>query len=157
MAYKFSAEKISNSFRGIPLWWLFVFLFVPIEFSMFNFFPILIMICLRVNPFQFILFRTLCDSFTHFFFQVVDVFRHYLIQCIFHTIALLLLGPLTMQMLVCVMLSQRSLNYFHLKKIFLLFCCSDGIIPTTLSSQSLIHFSVLFNLLLISSSVFFFL
>ena len=60
-------------------------------------------------------------------------------------------------MLVCVMLSQRSLNYFHLKKIFLLFCCSDGIIPTTLSSQSLIHFSVLFNLLLISSSVFFFL
>ena len=71
------------------------------------------------------------------------------------TFSLLLLGPHTMQMLVPLMLSQRSLKLSSFLFIIFSFFCSASVISTTLSSSSLIHSSVSFNVLLISSSVYF--
>ena len=56
------------------------------------------------------------------------------------------------QILVQLMLSQRSLKLSSFLSFFFFFC-STSVISTTLSSSSLIYYSVLFNLLLIHSSI----
>ena len=57
-------------------------------------------------------------------------------------------------MLVCLMLSQRSLKLSFFKNLFF-FCCFDWVISNILSSSSLMHSSLLPHLLLIPSYEFF--
>ena len=58
-------------------------------------------------------------------------------------------------MLVCLILSQRSLKLISFIYLFFAFCFSVWVISTILSSMSFMHYSVSPNLLLIPSSVFF--
>ena len=109
-------------------------------------FAILITVSLSVDFFGFILFRTLCASWT---WISVSFYRLRTFSAIISSnkcsAPFSLFSPFgtpIMQMLVCLMLSQKSLKLFSFLKMLFSFFCSAWVIFTTLSSRSLICSSV---------------
>ena len=109
---------------GVPLYIICIFSLVAFNILSLSFiFVTLITMCLAVLLLGFILPRTLCflDLFDYFLSHVRDVFHYYILK---YFVRSFLSSPsitLTMQMLVLLMLSQRSLMLSSFKKIFLLY------------------------------------
>ena len=93
-----------------------------------------------------------------FLLWVWKVFNHDLLKYIFDPLLSLSPPPGTpiMWMLVCLMLSQKALKWFPFFKNCFSFHCSEWMISISLSSSSLMHFSVSFSLLFNPSGVFYF-
>ena len=125
------------------------------------------MMCLGVGLFGFILFGTLCTSWTCMYISFVRLgkfsaislffsfsFSHYLFKQVFN----LLLSSLLWYLLWCEWCyawccPRGSLNYLQFFLDY--FFCSNWVFPTTLPSKSLIQSSASFNLLSSLSNVFF--
>ena len=103
----------------------------------------------------FILFGTLCASWIWvcFLHQVREVFSHYFFKYVFYLFFPPSLsfpsGIPIMLMLVCLMLSPKSLRLSSFLGITFSFCCSNWVISTTLYSRFLVCPSTSSNLLLI--------
>ena len=112
-------------------------------FSLCLIFVILTNMCLSMFLFGFILYGTLCflDLFDYFLFHVVEVLNYYLFK--YFLIPFLLFffsGTPIIRMLVCLMLSQRSLRLSSILFIRFSLFCSVTVICTILSSSSFICF-----------------
>ena len=123
-------------------------------------FDILIIMYLVVVLFRFIFFGTLCDSWAWMFVSCVRLrnFSAIILQispCLFFLSSPS--GTPIIQMLVCLMLSQRFLKWPSFFKFFFIVFYSIWVISTTLSSSLLICSSVSCILLFISSGGVFFL
>lgn len=102
--------------------------------------------CLRLS----FLYLEIC-----FFLQIQEAFSHNFIKYILYSFLSSTSGSPILQMLIGLVLLQKSLKtIFIFKNLFSLYC-SDWVISITLSSRSPIHPSFPSNLLLISSSVIF--
>ena len=98
-----------------------------------------------------------------FFLQIQEAFNHSFAKYIFYSFLSSTSGSPILQMLIGLVLFQKSLKTIFIKKNknknknkkLVSLYCFDWVISITLSSRSPIHPSVLPSLLLISSSVFF--
>lgn len=98
--------------------------------------------------------EALCASWTWMFCsRVREVFSDYVSGCVLHSCLCCVFGPQECDLLVCLMLPQRSfqLSSFHFAMLY--FFCSASVILTALSSHWLICSSVSSDLLLIPSSM----
>ena len=125
LAYKVSAKKSADSLMGVPCFSLPDFKILSLSLT----FVILIMICLGVDHFGFIFFGTLCASLTWISVSIprLGKFSAIILSNTFLPFSLSLSSPSgtpIMRMLVCLVLSQRSLKLFFLLKTFF-FCSSD--------------------------------
>ena len=117
------------------------------------------MICFFVDLLGFILFGTLCiscilKSFSFFRFRKFSsIISSYTFSTFFSLSSPS--GAPIMQMLVCLMLSQRSLKLSLFFKICFPFHCYDWVIFIILPFRLLMHSCISPNLLLIPSSIFF--
>lgn len=100
--------------------WLIVFLLLTLRFSLSLTCSILIIMCLDVDLYPHLVWDSLCflDLDVCFLPQISKVFSHYFFTNMFS--APFSLSSPIMQMLVCLMLSQRSLKLSSFLKIF--FC-----------------------------------
>ena len=128
----------------------------------FNILPVLIFVSLitvylGVFLFWFILPGRLCfpDLVDYFFSHVREVFSYYLFKYFLRSFLSSLSGTPVMQMLVCLILSQMSLNLSSFLIILFSMFCSVAVISPILSSRSFICSYALVILLLIPSSVVF--
>ena len=92
------------------------------------------------------------EVFSYYLFKYLLILFTLLILFIF---SLLITGTSVMRMLICLMLSQRSLKLSSFLFILLLKFCFMAVISTILSSSSLTYSSASFIMLLICSSVLF--
>ena len=123
-------------------------------------FVIFIISCFGVFLFVFILYGTLCTSWSWMLvsFPRLGKFLAVIYSNIFSgLLSLFSSGTPIMQILVHLMLSQRYLKLsFLFILFFFFFFCSAVVISTALSSCTLVHSSVSFSLLLASSSIYIF-
>ena len=134
--------------------WLSIFLLLPLEFFISDFchfnYDMLWYRSLWVHlvwAFLWFLYLNIC-----FLLQLQEFFSHSFTKYIFDHF--LSSGTPIMQMLICLMLAQRSLNYspFYC---CCSYCCSDWVISIILSSKSLMCSSLSPGLLKSPSNVFF--
>ena len=159
LACRVPAERSAVKQMGFPL-------YVACCFSLtaFNIFYLclvfvsLISMCIGVFLLVFILYWTLCASWTWLTisFSMLEksssiISSKFFLYPLFYSSSS---GIPVTQMLACLILSQRSLKLSSVLFIFILFCSSE-VISTILSSSSLIHSSASDILLLIPSRVFF--
>ena len=119
-------EKSANSLIQAPLW--VTALLLPLKLFGCLVTVILIMICLGVGLFGFILIGTLCGSWTwviFFLHQVKEVFCHYLFKKIFYLLLSSPSGTPMMQILLMLFQSFLKLSSFFLS--LFCFCCSDRV------------------------------
>ena len=118
----------------------------------------LISVCLGMFLFGFILYGTLCASWTWLTisFSMLGKFSTIITSKIFSYYFFFSSSFETpmIRMLMCLIWSQRSLRLSSALFIFFTLFCSSEVISTILSSSSLIHSSALDILLLIPSRVF---
>ena len=119
-------------------------------------FAILIMICCCGSLWVHLVWDSLrfLDPNICFLLQIREIFSHYFIKYVFYPFLSLFSfwGTYNMNVSMLDVVPEVPLNYPHFKNVFFLFCCSGWVVSTILSSRSLIHSSVLPNLLLIPSN-----
>ena len=159
LAYRFSAETLAVNLMGIPLCVICCFSLAAFNmFSLYLIFDSLINMCLGVFLLGFILYGTLCASWTWLtiLFPILGKFSTIISSNIFSVLFFFSFssGTPIIRMLVHLMLSQRSLRLSSV--LFILFCffCSAVVISSILSSWSLIRSSASVILLLIPSREF---
>ena len=145
---------------GIPLYVMFCFPLAAFNiFSLYLIFVSLIKMCLGVFFLGFILYGTLCASWTWvtISYPILGKFLTIVSSNIFSDPFFFCSssGTSVIRMLVHLVLSQRSLRWFSILFILFSLFCSSAVIYTILSSSSLICSSASVILLLIPSSVFF--
>ena len=91
----------------------------------------------------------------YFFFYVEEIFNYNLFKNFSYPFFFWSSGTPIIRMLVCLILSQRSLRLSSVLFILFILFCSSEVISTILSYSSLIHSSASDVLLLIPSRVFF--
>ena len=137
-------------------------LIVDFSLAAFNIFYLYLIFHSLINVFllRFILYGSLCASWTWLtvFFPILGKFSTIISSNIFWDpfFSSSSSGTLIIHMLVHLMLSQRSLRLSSILFIFFSLFCSVVVIPTILSSRSLIRPSASGILLLIPSREFFF-
>ena len=143
---------------GIPLYVICCFPLAAFNiFSLYLVFDSLINMCLGVFLLGFILYRTLCASWTWLTisFPMLGKFSTIISSNIFSDpFFFFSYGTPKIRMLVHLMLSQRSLRLSSILFILFSLFCSAVVISTILSSRSLIHSSASVILLLIPSREF---
>uniref|UniRef100_A0A8C6CBZ5 Uncharacterized protein n=1 Tax=Monodon monoceros TaxID=40151 RepID=A0A8C6CBZ5_MONMO len=154
------AEKSAVNLMGVPLYVICLFSLAAFNnFSLPLIFANLMTICLIVFLLGFILYGTLCASWTWvaISFPMLGKFLTIICSNIFsHPFSLSSLsGTPIMPMLLKLILSQRSLRLSSFLFILFSLFCFAAVNSTILSSRSLICSSVSVILLLIPSSVFF--
>ena len=158
LAYRVSAERSAFNLMGIPFYVICCFSLAAFNiFSLYLIFDSSVNLCLGMFLLGFILYETLCASWTWLtiFFPILGKFSTIISSNIFSVPFLFSSssGTPVIQMLVCLMLSQRSLRLSSILFIlFSLFC--SAVISTLLFSRSLICSSASFILLLIPSREF---
>ena len=129
LAYRVSVGKSADRLMGVPL-----FVICCFSFAAFNIlsliFVILIAVCLGVFPFGLILHGSLCflDLGDCFLFHIGEVFNYYLFKYLLRLFLSVVSfwDPYNMNIIVCLMLSQRSLKLFSFhSSFFFLFSGSD--------------------------------
>ena len=123
--------------RGFPCIWFFVSLLLPLEFTLT--FAILI-ICLGVGLFGFILFGTFCVYYTSIILPSSGLggFQTQFHQMHFFTTFCLSSSEFPIiRRLICLMLSQSPLKLFLFFKICFSPFCSDQVVLVIISSRSL--------------------
>ena len=160
LSCRVSAERSAVNLMGIPLYVICCFSLAAFNiFCLYLIFDSLINMCLGVFLFGFILYGTLCASWTWLTisFPMLGKFLIIISSNIFSDpfFSSSSSGTPIIQMLVCLMLSQRSLRLSSI--LFLLFSLfySPPVISTILSSSSLIHCFASVTLLLIPSRIFY--
>ena len=160
LACRFSAEKSAVNLMGVPLYVICHFSIAAFNnFSLPLIFANLFTVCLGMFLLGFILYGTLCTSWTWVIisFSMLGKFSTIISSNIFS-------GPFSlyspsgtplMWTLLHLMLSQRSLRLSSFLFILFSLFCSAAVNSTILSSSLLICSSVSLSLLLILSSVFF--
>ena len=102
---------------------------------------------------DFLGFLELGDSFLY---QIREVFSFYVFSYVFCLfLSLFSFWDPNEANIIALDVAHRSLKLYSFLYILFSFLCSVAVISTTLSYRSLIHSSVLFNVCLITSSVFF--
>ena len=157
-AYRVSAERSADKPMRFPLYVTCCFSLAAFNIlSLCLVFVSLISMCLGVFLLGLILYGTLhlLDLIDYFLFHVGEIFN-YISSKIFSYPFFFSssFGTPIIQMLVCLLLSQRSLKLSSVLFILFTLFCSSEIISTILSSSSLIHSSASDILLLIPSGVF---
>ena len=145
LACRVSAERSAVKHMGFPLYVTYSFSLPAFNIlSLCLVFVSLISMSLGVFLLGFILYRTLCllDLIDYFLFHVGEIFN-YISSKIFSYPFFFSssFGTPIIQMLVCLLLSQRSLKLSSVLFILFTLFCSSEIISTILSSSSLIHSS----------------
>ena len=113
LACRVSVEKSADSLMGVPLYVVIFPLLLLIFLSLFLSFVSLSTMCLSVFLLGFILPGTLCflDLLDYFLSHVRELLRYYLFKYFLRSFSLSSpSGTPIMQMLVCLMLSQRSIR-----------------------------------------------
>ena len=159
LACRVSGERSAVNLMGIPLYVICCFSLAAFNiFSLNLIFDSLSNMCLGVFLLGFILYGTLCTSWTWLTisFPKLGKFSTIISSNIFSDPFFFYFssGTLIIRMLVHLMLSQRSLRLSSVLFILISFFCSAVVISTILSSRSLIHFSASVVLLLILSREF---
>ena len=135
---------------------LLLFIFYLFIYFGLQFFTSLINMCLGMFLLGFSLYRILCTSWTSVIFflsHVREVFNYNLLKYFLWPFLSSPSESLILWILVCLMVSQRSLTLSSFLSILFSLLCSMAVISTILSSNSLIHSSVSIILLLFSPSV----
>ena len=109
-----------------------------------------------VSPWVCIVWDTLCllDLIDYFLFHVVEIFNYSLFQNFLIPFLFLFFWDPRIRMLLCLILSQRSLSLSSILFILFTLLCSSEVISTILSSSSLIRSSASYIILLILSKIF---
>ena len=157
LACRVSAERSAVKHMGFPLYVAFPLLLL-IFFFVCSVFVSLFSMCLGLFLLEFILYGPLCASWTWLTisFSRLGKFSTIISSKIFSYPFFFFSssGTPIIQMLVCLILSQRSLRQSSILFILFTLFCSSEVISTILSSSSLIHSSASDILLLIPSRVF---
>ena len=146
LAYRVSAERSAVNLMGIPLCVTCCFSLAAFKIcSLYLIFDSLINMCLGVFPLGFILYVTLCASWTWLTisFPTLGKFSTIIASTIF-SVPFFTPSPSgtpIIRMLVHLMLSQRSLKLSSILFILFSLFCSAVVISTILSSRSLIRSS----------------
>ena len=155
LACRASSEKSAYNIMGVTLHVICPFLLVTFSIlSLSSVFCGLITVCLLVYP----AWDSQCFlDMVEYFLSPLGKFPSIISSNIFSGPFSLSSpsGTLIMRMLMCLMLSQRSLRLSSLFSFFFSIFCFAAIISTILSSRPLTHFSASVILLLIPSSVLF--
>ena len=156
LACRFSAERSAVNLIGIPFYVICCFSLTAFNiFSWYLIFDSLINMCFGMFLLGFILYGTLCASWTWLFpFHIREVFNYNLFKYFLTPFLFLFFfwDPYNSNV-GALMLSQKSLRLSSTLVLFSLFC-SAVVISTILSSRSLIHSSSSVILLLIPSREF---
>lgn len=151
LTWNASTEKSADILMGVPLYVTSSFFLSAFDILSFSLnFNILFVMCLGVDLFEFILFRTLCSSWIWMCFlsQVSVVCNHYFFKYLF--CPFLILFPFwdpykANEYTWCFPTGPLAIIIF---KILFSFCCSIWVISTTLSFRLLIYSSTSSSLLL---------
>ena len=159
LACRVSAERWAVNLMGIPLYVICCFSLAAFNiFSLYLIFDSLINMCLGMFLLGLILYGTLCTFWTWLTisFPILGKFSSirssntFSVPFFFSSSS----GTPVIQMLVCLMLSQRSLRLSSILFILFSLFCSVVVISTILSSRSLLRSSASVTLLLIPSREF---
>ena len=159
LACRVSAERSAVKHMGFPLYVTCCFSLAAFNIlSLCLVFVSLISMCLGMFLLGFILYGTLCASWTWLTisFSMLGKFSTIISSKVFSYTFFFssFSGTHIIQMLVCLIVSQRSLRLSSVLFILFPLFCSSEVISTILSSSSLIHSSASDILLLIASRVF---
>ena len=158
LACRISAERSAVKHMGFPLYITCCFSLAAFHIlSLCLVFVSLISMCLGIFLLGFILYRTLCASWTWLtiFFSILGKFSTIISSKIFSYPFFFSSYSVTpiIRMLVCLIWSQRSLRQSSVLCILFTLFCSSEVISTILSSRSLIRASASDILLLFPSGV----
>ena len=155
LACRVSAERSVVNLMGIPLYVIWCFSLAAFNiFSLYLIFDRLIYMCLGMFLLGFILYGIFCASWTWLTISspLLEKFSSIISSNIFSDpFFISSSGTPIIQMLVCLMLSQRSLRLSSILFILFSLFCSVAVISTILSSRSRICSSASVILLLIPS------
>ena len=160
LACRVSAEKSADSLMGVPLYVTSCFSLAVFNILSLSLIFAILITCLSVILFGLILFGTLCSSWTWMSVSSPRLGKtSAIMSSSMFSVPFSLSSPSgtrIMQMLVCLILSQKSLKLSSFFKICFSFFSSAWVVSTALSFSLLFYSPVSSNLLLIPSSVFLF-